>query len=126
MKLWHKLLLGVCIITALILFGYGDYYLWKLLSAGAGVEAKMLCSSVFISGRTPESVLSEDLHHRVNYIRLKVDAVNRIVTATAFGVIRRQACFREGLGSTLIAGDSDGELLPPVTVNLKPKPLKQR
>lgn len=124
--LYKKILWAIFTLIAVALFGYCDYYLWKLLFAGAGIEAKMLCSSVFISNRTPESVLSEDLHHRVNYIRLEVNAVKRSVTATAFGIIKRHAVFREGLGSTLLADITEDELRSQVTVDLRPKPSKSR
>ena len=121
-----KLIWGFIILISLLLFGYCDYYLWRLLSAGAGIEAKMLCSSVFISGRTPESVLNEDLHHKVNYIRLEVDAVNQSVTATAFGIITRQAVYREGLGSTLLAGITREQLLSQTTVDYRKKPSRKK
>jgi len=117
-----KLIWGFIILITLLLFGYGDYYLWRLLSAGAGIEAKIMCSSVFISNRTPDSVLNEDLHHKVNYIRLEVDAVNQSVTATAFGVITRQAVYREGLGSTLLAGITREQLLSLTKVDYRKKP----
>ena len=121
-----KLIWGFIILIVLLLFGYFDYYLWRLLSAGAGIQAKIMCSSVFISNRTPESVLNEDLHHKVNYIRLEVDAVNQSVTATAFGIITRQAVYREGLGSTLLAGLSREQLLSQTKVDYRKKPSRQK
>ena len=123
---YKKALIVTIALAVLILFGYGDYYLWKLLSAGAGVEAKMLCSGVFVSNRTPESVIDEDLHHRVNYISLEVDIEQQTVTATAFGFIKRRALFRKGLGSTLLAGVSEEELKSRVLPDLIPRPPNQR
>ncbi|MCE5249690.1 beta-lactamase family protein [bacterium] len=126
MKINMKILLGIAIIIVVLLFGYADYYLWRLLSAGAGVEAKMLCSGVFVSGRSPESIMNEDLHHSVNYIRLEVDTANHAVTATAFGVIQRRALFREGLGSTLLAGCTEDELRSQADTGRKSTPQNQK
>ena len=123
--IYKKLLLAVIIMTVLALIGYGDYYLWKLLSAGAGVEAKMLCSGFFISERKFETIRDEDIHHRVNYIHHDLNIEYEFVTATAFGIISRKACYRKGLGSTLLPSGSE-ERLPPVTIDLRPKPFKQQ
>ncbi|MFC1608412.1 serine hydrolase domain-containing protein [Candidatus Latescibacterota bacterium] len=127
MKSTHKkILYTLIIVSGLILFGYGDYYLWKLLRTATGIEAKILCSGVFISNRTPESILNEDLHKRVNYIHLEVNANDRVVTATAFGLIKRQAVFRSGLGSTLLDGVTVDDFRKPLMIDLEPKPRGQR
>jgi len=121
-----KIIIVLSIVIAVFLLAYADYYLWRLLSAATGIEAKMLCSGVFVSGRDPESVLNEDLHRSVNYIRRQVNHVTKSATATAFGLITRRAIFREGLGSTLLVGVSEEELRSQGTVDLTSSLNKQR
>jgi len=121
-----KIIVVFCVVIGVLLLVKADYYLWKLLSAAAGIEAKMLCSGVFVSKREPESVLNEDLHRSVNYIRRNVNHVEKSATATAFGVITRRAIFRKGLGCTLIADISEEELRSQVTVDLTSRPLKKK
>ena len=99
-----------------------DWYLWRLVSAATGVEAKLLCSGVFVSKRAPDAIIEEDLHHDINFIRLNVDAVAMKVTATAFGLIKREAVFRDGLGATLAADSTAVQLLSQPRGDLRPQP----
>ncbi len=87
-----------------------DIYLMRLVAIGTGIEAKILASGVFVSDRVPDSVIEDDLHKVVNFIRLEVDQVNNNATATAFGLVSRTAYYRPGLGCTLLAGKTEQEL----------------
>lgn len=102
--------------------GSADWYLWRLVSAATGVEAKLLCSGVFVSDRAPNAVISEDLQHEVNFIRLNVDAAGNTVTATAFGLIKREAVYREGLGATLVTDSTATDIMAQLRGDLRPQP----
>lgn len=71
-----------------------------------GYKAKVLGSGVFVSGRTPESVLCEDLFLEqiwvVRSVNARVDFAARIVSASLFGMLQRKVIFRPGLGCTLL------------------------
>ncbi len=76
---------------------------------GTGFAAKILCSSVFISGREAEQVLQQELQAVKNMaISASVDAGQRSATATIYGLFERTAIFRDRLGCTLlIDGNAD-------------------
>jgi len=76
-----------------------------------GYDAKVMCSSVSISGRSPKEVQKNDLlYTRIMPVKLDVDMENREVRATVSGSSARRAVYREGLGCTLAIGVSDDEL----------------
>lgn len=100
-------LLGVALLLVTGL-GYGAYLLSQLAPIGAAYTAKILCSSVFVSGRVVEDVIREDLvadnHPLLHLIRPAVDTTRRIATATFLGMARREARYRPGLGCTIVVG----------------------
>lgn len=49
----------VAIVIAALIFGYR--YLFSIAPIATGYAAKVLCSSVYVSGRDYESVMNEDL-----------------------------------------------------------------
>jgi len=68
-----------------------------------GHKARVLCSGVFVSRRTPAAVLADlqvDDLSVLQYVNASIDTVAHTVTARALGVERR-AVFREGLGCAL-------------------------
>jgi len=81
--------------------------LWHSLpvaATAAGYYAKVLCSGVFLSGRDPQSVLSEELsldHPLAGWMKASVDRQHGLATASMAGVMWRHALYREGLGCTL-------------------------
>ncbi len=52
-----------------------------------------------------ESILAEDLapvNPLLRFVKAKIDRENRSVTATAFGMVKKTAVYREGIGCTLL------------------------
>jgi CubicO group peptidase (beta-lactamase class C family) len=107
MKSWIKRVLLVLGAAILLLLAYGGYRLYqfsKTWPIGAGLAAKILCSSVFLSARAPEDVLQEELADMAGFLRTDVDYERKQVEA-ALGPVKRRAIYREGLGCTLVAND---------------------
>ncbi len=101
-------------VTALILliaFGIGLHYAYELLTTGVSYKAKVLCSDVFISQRSPQSVLSGDLEVEdlapLRFIDTQVDLAGQQVLASFLGVIRQKAVYRVESGCTLVFADND-------------------
>ncbi|MFM8332206.1 MAG: serine hydrolase domain-containing protein [Candidatus Methylumidiphilus sp.] len=92
------------------LLAAGLHFGWNLAATGVAYKAKALCSGVFVSGRSPQSVLAGDLEVEdlapLRAIATQVDAENRQVSASFFGLIRRQAVYQPGFGCTLAFGAS--------------------
>ncbi len=112
-----------------------------LVDMGAGSEAQFLCSNVFISGRTPQSVLDQEgnLADRMGDIGglveslmdCQVDFEDQSATCGILGVSRKSV-YREHLGCTLLYGRRDYEipvyeagLRAQVTGDLTPSPPGQ-
>lgn len=93
--------------------------LWAIVKTGSGYKAKLLCSSVFVSGRAVESVLAEDVsvdgYETLRWFTQHVDREKGEVTASLFGLAGQRAVHREGLGCTLADNGVAGlRELPPM------------
>ena len=91
--------LGVVVVCAVL--GVAGRTLLKISAVGAGRVAKLLCSNVFVSGRTPEDVLHEELADMGGYVQTDVDYEGKQVTAS-LGPTTRRAVYRQGLGCTVV------------------------
>jgi len=107
------------------LLALGFYTQYPKLTIISGYAAKNLASNVYLAGRTQESVISND--HDIPMISLaseEVDTEEKAAEASVFGMQKRRAVYREGLGSVLLPKGSD---LPPdqkaPTRNRVPLPL---
>jgi Beta-lactamase len=92
--------IGIALTCAL---GAAIWFLVPVLAVGVAHKAKVLCSGVFVSKRTPTAVLADlqvDDLAVLQYVNASVDTVAHTVTARALGVERR-AVYREGLGCAL-------------------------
>lgn len=97
--------------------------------AASGYGAKILCSGVFVSGRTPESVISQELaldSPAARLLRFSVDALS--ARASLLGLFPRTALFRPALGCTLDSDTSPAQLLsqpalPPIPPPAPEQPL---
>jgi CubicO group peptidase (beta-lactamase class C family) len=108
------LLRRVPLILALLL-AVALLWLWaappNLVRVGAGYAAKIVCSSVFISGRDPHRVLQDDVqspgHPLLRLMRVSVDRDARVVRAGLFGFAGGGlAVARDGTGcATVPDGD---------------------
>ena len=81
---------------------------------GSGFLAQLLCSSTFVSHRDPQAVVAEDMsgpgYELLSFFQWQVERDHQRVTASMFGLGRKAAIFREGLGCTLIVDTTEEEL----------------
>jgi len=71
----------------------------------SGYGCKILCSGVFVAGRTPEAVIRDDLgSFPLNLGTYAVDRTDSSVTGSVLGMATRVALYRSGLGATLVSG----------------------
>jgi hypothetical protein len=96
------------VVTAFAILTLG-FYVHQYAVIGSAYTAHMLCSGVFISGRTPASVIASDLTADdlapLRYVSAHVDTGAHRVTAQVFGLATRTAVYRDGLGCTLTEDD---------------------
>jgi len=98
--------LGLAVAGAGVLFFTpAGAYVRAAPSVGAGYAAEMACAGVFVMGREPGAVLSEDIlpvNPLLKYADIAVERERRTVTASLFHLASRSALYRPGLGCTLI------------------------
>jgi CubicO group peptidase (beta-lactamase class C family) len=79
------------------------------LPIATGYAAKVLCSGVFVAGRSQTSLLAEDLGGFA-WLRSRVDPSERSASSDWLGLARSTAVYRDGLGCALAVDASAAEL----------------
>lgn len=103
MKRALKIVLATFLVFLLLAAWYLGRNFIHIAYIGAGYKAKMLCSGVFVSNRSADDFLGEELSDpKLRVVSHRIDSANRCVTATALlGLVKRTAYHRPGLGCTL-------------------------
>jgi CubicO group peptidase (beta-lactamase class C family) len=97
------------LVIAALIFGYR--YLSSIAPIATGYAAKILCSSVYVSGRDYGSVMGEDLEMIEDYkIKASLEEEGKAAEASMLGMFKKRAVYREGLGCTLVIGVDEDEL----------------
>ena len=88
--------------------------IYRTALLGSGFMAQLLCSGTFVSRRDPQAILTEDMsgpgYELLWFFQPHVQREAKRVTASMYGLGRRTAVFREGLGCTLVVDRSENEL----------------
>ena len=103
-----KKIFKIIAILLLGFVGYFAYITYPKLDLISGFSAKSVASCHFIDGRNLAYIQEND--NKINLIDLatnRIDAVSKSVFASVYGLKKRQAIYREGLGATLIDDDFD-------------------
>ena len=81
--------------------------IYRTARLGSGFMAQTLCDGLFISGRDPQSLLGEELTGRgyelLALFQPKIDREAKRVSASAFGIGRRQAYARQHRADARVA-----------------------
>ncbi len=103
MKLLKRLLLVVLVALAIVV-----YYNYPKLNILAGYAAKNAASSVYLADRTLAFIDSTDNNFSpINLSQNTLDLAKKSATGSAFGLLKRTAVYREGLGAVLVTEDFD-------------------
>ncbi|MFL1894491.1 serine hydrolase domain-containing protein [Aquimarina sp. 2-A2] len=90
----------VSALIGLIALGFINYQKLTILS---GYSAKNTCSSVFLANRSLEFTDAHDNNFApVNLAYDQIDTTQKSAEASVFGLMKRTALYREGLGSVLV------------------------
>ena len=110
-RLWVASI-AVLLLAGAALSPYASYAIHGL-PVGAGVAAELACAGVFVSDRTLDDVVQNDiarLSPLTEMNRYALDRSGRSVSVTALGLVTRTAVYRPGIGCTLLV-DDDAETL---------------
>ncbi len=101
MKLFKRIL-----ILFIIIIGTIVYLNYPKLNIISGYAAKSMASSIFVAQRSATSVTQQD--NNVPLIKLattEIDEKTESATASVYGLMKRKAIYRDGLGTVLINDD---------------------
>lgn len=90
---------------------YGGYYASQAFPIITGYGAKNLCSCAFLSGRSEQSVLDNELSaFPLSIGTFELNTEDSSAAASVFGFAKHKAIYRKGLGCTLVNEISEAEL----------------
>ena len=98
-------------------------YAWPRLPIITGFAAKGMCSGVYIGHRSQASVATRELSFfPISLARTTIHTEDSSVTATVFGMAKRKAVYRKGLGCALLANTKE-EKIKAQAITLPPQPF---
>jgi CubicO group peptidase (beta-lactamase class C family) len=99
------------ILFLLLILAFVVNYCARSFPIISGYGAKVMCSGIFLAGRDEQSLRQEELgFFPMRWGRFTVNYKDSSVTGTVFGLARRKAIYRSGLGATLISEISEDSL----------------
>ncbi|WP_167616293.1 serine hydrolase domain-containing protein [Maribellus sediminis] len=106
-QLIKKILVSLLIVVLIA----ATWFVWPRLPIITAFAAKGMCSSVFLANKTPERVEAEDLSFfPISLAKSKIDYDEKSVTSTVFGLAKRKAIYRDGLGAVLVRNKNEQKL----------------
>ena len=107
----RKIILRTLLIIFFAALSYGIYYAWIAFPIISGYGAKNLCSCTMLAGRSAEDVIKNELGSGLqSFGTFTVSYEDSSATATVFGLAKRKAIYRKGLGCTLVNEITEEEL----------------
>ncbi|HKI88444.1 MAG TPA: serine hydrolase [Draconibacterium sp.] len=106
-----KLLRRIIIIIFVGLVAAVTWFAWPRLPIITAFAAKGMCSSVFLANKNPERIHAEDLSFfPISLAKSVINYNEKSVTSTVFGLAKRKAIFRDGLGAVIVLKTPEAEL----------------
>jgi CubicO group peptidase (beta-lactamase class C family) len=106
-----KIILRTLLFIVLAGLAYGIFYAWRAVPIMTGYGAKNMCSCVMVAGRNPDDVNKNELGFSpINLATVEVNYQDSSATSTLFGLAKRKAIFRKGLGCALLVQMDEDEL----------------
>ncbi len=103
-----KKIIGISVLTLIVALGIVVIANYQKLTILSGYSAKNMASSVFIAQRTPAFTDANDNNFApVNLAEDTVDMEAQSASASVYGLNKRTAVYRDGLGAVLITDDFD-------------------
>jgi len=109
MKYRHKIkkiIFLLIVLGAIAAVGSGCYLVLRVAEIGAAYKAKLLCSGIFVAKRDAASILNADVVvddlSVLRHFDVDINYETNKVTASFFGLVKRQAVFHPGRGCSLV------------------------
>jgi CubicO group peptidase (beta-lactamase class C family) len=131
-----KIIVRSLLILLIVAIGCLVYYAWMAFPILTGYGSKVMCSAVFVAGRNEEQVKDQDLSsYMMKLADFEVNYSDSSVTGSIFGLAKRKAIYRNGLGVTLVSEFDEQHIrsqhinlatIPAVITDTIPWPLGDR
>ena len=106
-----KIILRSLLVIVFIALTWIVHYAWVSFPVISGFDAKQVCSCMFISNRTKQSIDTNEMaDYPLSLAKYKIDMEDSSVTATVLGMAKRKAIYRKNIGCTLINDISEEKL----------------
>ena len=102
-KIVGYILLGIVVVAT--------WFVWPRLPIITAFAAKGMCSSVFLADKNQERVEAEDLSFfPISLAKSVINYEDKSVTSTVFGLAKRRAVYREGMGVVIVLDTPEEKL----------------
>ncbi|MEP6927680.1 MAG: serine hydrolase, partial [Ginsengibacter sp.] len=106
-----KIILRLILTVILIALAWGIHYAWISFPIISGFDAKEMCTCAFVSGREKTGIdTSEFADFPLSLPKNEVNLQDSSVTSSIWGMAKKKAIYRRGIGCTLINDVSENEL----------------
>jgi CubicO group peptidase (beta-lactamase class C family) len=106
-----KLFKRIFLTILLLVLSYAVYYGWQAFPIISGYGAKNICSCVMVAGRNPGDVLKNELGgFPLRLGSFEVNYKDSSTTGSVFGLAKRKAVYRKGLGCSLVVEMDEEDL----------------
>ncbi len=87
------------------------HYVWISLPVISGFQAKQMCTCMFVSGRDKKDLDNTEFEaFPLSLAKTKINLQEKSVTTTVFGMAKKKAIYRNGIGCTLINNLNEKEV----------------
>ncbi len=101
----------IILLFIVALLGFATWFAWPRLPIITAFAAKGMCSSIFLANKSQERVQAEDLSFfPISLAKSVVNFDEKSVTSTVFGLAKRKAIYRDGLGAVIVLNTPEAEL----------------
>src|SRR5258706_14999371 len=100
----RKIIVRSLLILLIAAIGVLIYFAWNAFPIMSAYGSKIMCSAVFVAGRNEQQVRDQDLSaYMMKLGDFKVNYSDSSVTGSIFGMAKRKAIYRNGLGATVVS-----------------------
>ena len=106
-----KIIIGTLLLIIIIALAWVIHYAWTSFPIVSAFNAKQVCTCVFVSNRTIESLDTTEMGEFPSSLgKYQINVQDSSVTSSIWGMVKRKAIYRKGIGCTLLNGASEKQL----------------
>ncbi|HXB31443.1 MAG TPA: serine hydrolase [Puia sp.] len=106
-----RIIVRSLLILLIVAIGSLIYYCWISFPILAGYGSKVMCSAIFDAERNEKQVRDQDLSsYMMKLGDFKINYADSSVTGSIFGLAKRKAIYRNGLGTSLVSELSEQKI----------------